>query len=115
MSPGAVQREKEMDTIYHVYEPGKLKPLVGVIDWPEEPTYDQIRALTKLHIDGWLEHVTVLYEGQRRDMLVDEEGLLKHLPVNEVATKIYWTASGARSGSPIVGTAILFPDRRIWF
>jgi hypothetical protein len=104
-----------MDTIYHVYEPGRLTPIVGVIDWPEEPTYDQIRALTKHHIDGWLEHVSVLFKGKHRDMFVDEEGLLKHLPFNQEATRIYWAASGATRGSPIVGTAILFPDRRIWF
>jgi hypothetical protein len=104
-----------MDTIYHVYEPGQLKPIVGVVDWPEEPTYDQIRALTKLHIDGWLEHVSVLYNDKHCDMFVDEEGLLKHLPVNEVATRIYWNAGRVRGGTPIVGTAILFPERRIWF
>ena len=108
-------RGTKMNTVYHVYEPGKLKPIVGAVDWPKKPTYDDIKALTRQHIDGWLEHVTVLFEGKRCDMLVDEEGLLKHLPLNEAATRIYWTMSGATSGSPIVGTAILFPERRIWF
>lgn len=66
------------------------------------------------------EHVTVLYEGQRRDMFVDEFGALLRVPPNEVATEIYWNASKARGETPndewprIYGVAILFPDHQVW-
>lgn len=57
------------------------------------PTSDDMR----IFVDGWLEFVNVLYEGKFPTvMVVNEEGRLNDLPVNERATEIYWAASAAR-------------------
>jgi hypothetical protein len=67
-----------------------------------------------------IEHVSVLYEGQRSHMWVDEEGATGWrdgypLPVNKRATEIYWEASrrgGKRHNyfdSPCIhGNAVLY-------
>lgn len=96
----------------------------GIVDWPEEPGYDQIKALVEPLLDGgWLEHVTVLFQDRPHDMFVDEEGRLPHksLPRNEKATAIYRRAALKRdpkrdpeSFAWIAGTAVIF-HRRVWF
>lgn len=57
---------------------------------------------TALHdaIGGWFTHVSV---HSNLDFWVDDEGLLKSLPLNKVATRFY-SLLGATS--PIVGTAV---------
>ena len=47
-------------------------------------------------VDGFVEHVSVLYKGKRASMFVHDEGAIIGLPINEAATKIYWAASAAR-------------------
>lgn len=107
-----------MKTTYKIFRPGK-EPELCSVDWPEEPGYTRIAALIDPLVGGNLEHVSVLYEGRRADMFVDEmghvHGLSEH---NEIATKIYRNNAVSRGAKPdslptIVGTAVLF-DRLIW-
>lgn len=67
---------------------------------------------------GYVEYVSVLYQGRPTTMLVDEEGATNFrpgypLPVNERATEIYWEASRRRGvrhdhNSPrVYGTAVV--------
>jgi len=68
------------------------------------------------YVDGYLEHVSVLVDGKRAHMYVNEEGLIHGLPSNPRATAHYFRASRERGidplpGSPgIVGQAILITD-----
>lgn len=116
-----------VETKYTVYHPdGKTEDHSLMLQ--HDPGYDALKKIMARHLGegNWLEHVTVLHDGKPKDMFVDEEGLLKGLPVNIAATEIYHTyskqqnpsgyAAAAMSGqlSPIVGVAILF-HRRVWF
>lgn len=71
--------------------------------------------------DASLERMQVLYDGQYRDMFIDEQGGQFELPRNELATKIYrhnWLTkhpeTDPRNMPAIHGVAILFTDRRVW-
>lgn len=89
---------------------------------PIRPTYDEIAKVVGPHFsNAHFEHVSVLWDGKPLDMFVDEEGQLKHLPLNLRATKIYrnnWMqshpAADPESLPTVVGLALLF-SRRIWF
>jgi hypothetical protein len=94
------------------------------IDWPEAPTFAQIKAVVEPIVGSPLEHVRVLdpEAGEYRDMFVDELGHIRAggpKPRNEVATAIYrhnWLKH--EGGEPedlpwIAGTAIVF-DRIVW-
>jgi len=84
--------------------------------------YMGLRTVVMALLDGaHLEHVAVEYEGQRRDMFVDEIGQMKNLPVNGTATAIYrswWLRTHptdtAENLPDVVGPAILFLDRIVW-
>jgi hypothetical protein len=97
------------------------------IKWPREPWCDLIRQLIEPLLDGEsLEHVSVLYDGMRRDLFVSELGHLEltsrpPLPRNDRATTIYRAAWLSRHPDTdpeempwIAGTAVLFL-RRVWF
>lgn len=56
---------------------------------------------------GYIEIVTV--ERDRIRMIVDDEGLIKDLPVNEHASLVYQVACGGRAQTPIAGPAVLVP------
>lgn len=49
---------------------------------------DQLKML-QTAIGGWIEPVTVKYEGKLRQAFVDEEGGLKGLPHNAAASDLY--------------------------
>jgi hypothetical protein len=92
----------------------------GNVDWPNDPGYDRIKTLIAPLVGGGIEHVSVLHNGRRTDMFVNETGGLDGLPANDKATAIYHAATRARGqsvkGAPMIyGTAILFDDRRVWF
>ena len=40
-------------------------------------------------VGGYIERVKVRYEGKDRDAFVDEEGIMKDLPINPTATEFY--------------------------
>lgn len=122
-----------MLTAYTVIRPDATED-TGAVDWPNEPDYRRIKALVEpllgerepgLHEP--LEHVTVLYQGERRDMFVSELGHMRlttrePLPINWPATKIYRAAALRRMPHTppeelprIAGVAVLFPDRQVWF
>lgn len=92
------------------------------IDLLDDPGYHRLKDLLHPLLDGGvLEHVTVLHDGKRTDMFVDDCGLLKSLPRNEAATAIYrnnWLTQHPdeepESLPAIHGPAILF-SRRVWF
>lgn len=89
---------------------------------PARPGFHILNKVILPHLDHqFFEHVSVLHNGQRLDMFVDEMGAMKPLPRNEVATTIYRTASRVRYPSKpaemfpaIYGPAVLFL-RRVWF
>ncbi len=111
-----------MNTTYRVLRADGSET-ISEIDWPADPGYHRIKDLIEPLLDGaYLEHVTVLHNGQRADMFVDELGHRKAppLPRNEAATAIYRAATLRRAPKThpeslpcIVGTAILF-DRVVW-
>lgn len=93
------------------------------VELPKEPGYERLKEIVEPHLDGNLmERVRVLRDdGEYTDMFVDDAGLLKGLPRNEEATRIYrnnWLVqhpgTDPETLSPIVGTAVLF-DRPVWF
>jgi hypothetical protein len=58
-------------------------------------------------VGGWVERVQVVYEGKKRDCWLDEEGLLKLLPVNERVMEID-ADRGRRGGMPLVGKGVIW-------
>ena len=56
-------------------------------------------------VGGYIEHVTGKMDGKQVDMIVNEEGLLLHLPENPIASLV-----AQRS---IVGTAVVFVNGRV--
>ena len=95
----------------------------GEVDWPEHPSYVQIKTLTEPIVGGPLEHVTVLHDGERADMFVDELGHMRKSgpkPRNEKGTTIYrnnWLTrhpeAEPESLPHIVGDVVLF-HRVVW-
>ena len=91
------------------------------LDMDEDPSLAEIReAVAPSLAGGRPEHVTVLYEGRRADMFVDEDGFEKDLPRNEAATTLYRASWMERHPGTdpedlpwIAGTAVLF-DRIVW-
>lgn len=96
---------------------------VHTVELPAEPDYFQLKAVIQPIIGerNDFERVNVLNNGGYTDMFVDENGLLKGLPLNTKASAIYranWLKQHPKvdpeSLPPIVGTAVLF-SRRVWF
>jgi hypothetical protein len=90
----------------------------SAVDWPDDPGYSRIKALIEPLVGGRLEHVSVLYKGQRADMFFNESGAIDGLLENMAATSIYHAARKRRdqdmSDAPwIYGSAVLF-DRIVW-
>lgn len=99
-------------------------------EWPKDPGYTTLADFIRPMLDGgWLERVAVHFNpaepdgrhGPLRpcDMFVDEEGAVKSLPLNPLATAIYHSVSlrrGVPPGqlSPICGPAVVFTGR-VWF
>ena len=96
-----------MKTEYTILRPNGTQQTYS-IDWPEEPDYLTIKALVEPIVGEPMEHVSVLRNGERADMFVDEYGHMRKekQEFNKAATKIYDFA-------PIVGTAVIF-RRIVW-
>ena len=92
------------------------------IEVAAKPGYLALKSIVAPFLNGgMLEHVTVLHDGKRADMFVDDEGLLKGLPRNDAATVIYrnnWLTAHPKddpeSLPAIYGPAVLF-SRQVWF
>jgi hypothetical protein len=115
-----------METVMHIYRPGIEAPEVRVVELSGKPSCwtlnDLLRGDDLLGAGAMIEHVSILVDGERRDMFVDEGGLSKGLPRNDAATAIYQAAVSNREhpelsmsdAAWLVGVAILFPERRVW-
>lgn len=97
---------KPFQTRIMIMIPGK-GPKTTTIEWDPNLTWDEQLA-PYLGPNVWTEHVHVRYEGRIRDMFVDENGKMKNLPPNRLASDIYGGVSG------IAGPAVLFLDHKVW-
>lgn len=116
-----------MQTTLHIYRVGCARE-TKLMDLATRPGFTAINRVVLPLLEGAknIEHVSVLHNGERRDMFVDELGALPMLtrpplPVNEPATAIYHAASLEREPGAdtsrwpkIHGTAVVF-DRIVWF
>lgn len=109
-----------MKTRYTIYRTDGTEER-GEVDWPRQPSLDQITAVVEAVTGEPFEHVYVLVDGEIRDMFVDELGHMRkeRKPRNAAATRFYRAAMVMRGAAPkslphIVGDVVLF-DRRVWF
>lgn len=56
---------------------------------PSAPAYNDMKE----YVGGYIEFVTVLFNGHQEQMIVNEEGILLDLPKNDRATEVYWALS----------------------
>lgn len=103
-------------------------PVIGALkevksEFAPKPGYDALRRLIEPYLDGErLEQVTVLHEGQRRDMFVGECSAINGRAIRNVrATEIYRNnvltrrpRTNPEALPAISGPAVLF-YRRVWF
>lgn len=76
---------------------------VTTIDFPDDETKQY--PIMRDAVGGYIERVAIRINGRPFDMWVNEEGLLRHLPYNAIATFFYeesWNAEGL-----IVGDALI--------
>lgn len=110
-----------MTTRYWVIQPDGHQ-VQHSADLPVEPDYEDLLPILHTHLaDGKAERVLVKWQDKRVDMFVDEDGLRKNLPRNDIATAVYRAnflrnhpTDNPEALSFIRGTAILF-ERRVWF
>ncbi len=115
-----------MITEYTTFTPGVVEGWIRKVDLPNEPGYEAIKNIVEPLLDGCnMEHVSVLWGGDRRDMFVDEMGALKRLPINNPATNIYrayiyrayWLSQHPKAKpddlAAIHGVAVIF-HRIVW-
>lgn len=69
---------------------------VELHETPNEPEWKDMQEF----VGGYLEHVTVLFQGKRCSMFVHEMGAILPLEENLLATEIYYNASRARGVDP---------------
>ena len=100
---------KQVDVL--IYKPGSMYPIAWTITLPKEHHYPDLNATIGALIGpNKIEHVAVLYNGERHDLFVDEFSAINPRvafddpklpdegpqPVNEAATLIYHEASRQR-------------------
>lgn len=95
--------------LIHILTPdGTGKVSVEVRSVEKQPTLEELQKI----VGGWIERVEVLFKGQERDMIINEEGLIKRLPFNPAATEYrtnWLTLNGLEQyATPIVGTVVIF-------
>lgn len=88
-------------TIYHIIKPDDS---VESLDWGDKPLeYGCIPFSHLKHlIGGYVEHVSVHWQGRRHHMFVDENGHSKGLKANRRATRIYWNATFSRKHKDLI-------------
>lgn len=73
------------------------------VDYPSSKK--DVLSFLQSAVGGWVEHVSIVINGRRFSMWVNEEGLLTALPYNGAASYLYstsWDTNGL-----IVGTALI--------
>lgn len=102
---------------YHVYHPEKAEPEDFDMEWTG--SFEEVRAIVNPLVQGYLEHVTVLFNGRRADMFVEEYSASK-FPPNKAATNIYHASSlsldpdaDTSTWPRIYGVAVVF-DQIVW-
>jgi len=87
------------------------------------PSYKTLQGLLGPFVEGQIEHVNVFYEGEYRDMFVNETGMRDKLELNPKATEIYLNNTKVhdpdrykqvKNRSAIYGVAVLFPEEKVW-
>lgn len=74
-----------------------------------EEQWQQVKAaLDREFGDNYWEHVTILYNGRRCHMFVDENGRFKNLSINPKATLLYQNIINERHKKPV------YNDVMIW-
>jgi hypothetical protein len=79
-------------------------------EYDEHPTLEEMKSWVD---DGWIEHIRVIHNGRECDAIIDEEGKLKGLPVNPLATSEYhaWlTKRGLELDDVIVGNCAVLTN-----
>lgn len=109
---------------YSIIPADETKPIEPKdIDLPSRPNLAEIRAivlpvLQAVRAKAHLEHVAVLYKGNRASMFVDDEGALFDLPVNIRATEIYHAASRSVgrdvSDAPLIYGDVIQFEMNVW-
>ena len=115
----------EVLRIVRIYKPGE--PMIQETKMlPAAPGFKDLEFVHDIIGCTHLEHVSVLFEGQRNDMFCDEDFREKGLPFNLAATEIYRAATMSRIKAGAVlrcsildlpmicGTAIVITPR-VWF
>jgi len=72
-----------------------------VVPLKHECSLEELQAA----VGGWIERVKIAYDYELADMIVNEEGKLRDLPLNRKATELYW--NGRASTDPIVGDVVV--------
>jgi len=57
-----------------------------VISYDKNPEYSEMKDWIE---NGWMEHIRVIWEGRECDAIIDEEGKIKGLKMNAMATAAY--------------------------
>lgn len=79
-----------------------LKLTAGSIIAEPEEIVDELESYQKF-VDGCIECVSL---NERLVMVVNDEGLIRELPENIIASCLYWSITG-KPATPICGNAIL--------
>lgn len=88
----------------------------GEVTIEERGTPPTLEAM-QTYVEGHIEVVSVLFGGEPHQMIVNDEGMIKHMPLNWKATSVYhcnWISKeGKIPDSPICGPAILLEGIRL--
>lgn len=92
---------KPFGTMFWVTADGQLNS--EIVDKP--PTLERMQEI----VGGWLELVPGFsrFQDERAVAYCDEEGRLKHLPVNALASEAWWQSCPAQRGQTLRGTVLI--------
>jgi len=89
----------------HIYD---TNDVVETIEVEKCPSLEELQEM----VGGLIERTECLFNGQVCDMIINEEGLVKRLPFNSLATHFrtqYLLLNGLEQYvTPIVGNAVIF-------
>mgnify|MGYP003145766055 CR=1 FL=1 len=86
--------KKKKVLVHHIEELPRNTYVISYLmhEYDEHPTIEEIKSWVD---DAWIEHIRVIHNGKECDAIIDEEGKLKGLPINPIATSEYhaWLSS----------------------